>query len=101
MKSSNVLLFAVFCSISAWAEPREDYKCFLLTTQGERVLNFSWQPSLVKRYQHQLVGTKMPAQPHSNGMPLYVKQVYECIKIIEAFKSSKARQFERENFVGG
>ncbi|TVP12224.1 hypothetical protein AYI87_14400 [Shewanella sp. KCT] len=76
------------------AEPREDYKCFIDTNKGQVLVRFSWQPSKASQYKKQLVGSQLPALPHTDGKPMTVKRVYECAKREDAFSTSQGRMLE-------
>ncbi|QYJ88913.1 TapY2 family type IVa secretion system protein [Shewanella halotolerans] len=76
------------------AEPREDYKCFIETNEGQVLVRFSWQPSKAPQYKKQLVGSQLPALLHTDGKPMTVKRVYECAKKEEAFSTSQGRMLE-------
>lgn len=83
------------------AEPREDYKCFIDTNKGQTLVRFSWQPSMAPQYMKALVGSELPALPHTDGKPMLVKRVYECVKREEAFATSQGRTLERSSPMAG
>ena len=92
-----ILLLLLACSVMAGplqAEPREDYKCFIDTNKGQVLVRFSWQPSKAPKYKKQLLGSQLPALPHTDGKPMLVKRVYECVKKEDAFSTSQGRMLE-------
>ncbi|MFV7771875.1 TapY2 family type IVa secretion system protein [Shewanella marisflavi] len=98
------LLVLLACSVMAGplrAEPREDYKCFIETNKGQTLVRFSWQPSKAPQYKKQLIGRQLSALPHTDGKPMMVKRVYECVKKEEAFSTSQGRILEHSEPMEG
>ncbi|BAJ01144.1 TapY2 family type IVa secretion system protein [Shewanella violacea] len=91
------VLVMMLCSSATLAqESREEYKCHLMTNQGDRLLRFSWFPSRADKYMAQLPGTKLADLGFYSGIPLYVKDVLECVRFSERFNSSQARVIDEE-----
>ena len=91
-----VLVMMQFSSVTLAQENRQEYKCHLMTNQGERLLRFSWFPSRAGKYMAQLPGTKLPDLGFNSGMALYTEKVLECVKFTERFNSSQARAIDEE-----
>ncbi|MXR68166.1 hypothetical protein GNT65_05685 [Shewanella sp. JBTF-M18] len=103
MNKLTLLLVLISCVMagSLKAEPRQDYKCFLDTNKGQTLVRFSWQPSKAKQYTRRLLGSELPALPHTDGKPMLVKRVYECVMSEEAFSTSQGRMLEHRSPMAG
>lgn len=100
----NKLLFLLVSCTMAWsinAEPRKDYKCFIETNKGQTLVRFSWQPSKSVKYMKELVGSELPALPQTDGKPMLVNRVYQCVKQEEAFSTMQGRMLEQSEPIEG
>lgn len=80
--------------MAAETEKRQDYKCYLETNQGLKLIRFSWFESKVNQYLLSLPGTELPRLPRDKPIPLYAKAVLECVKNSESFTLEEAKQAE-------
>lgn len=74
------------------AEDRADYKCYVDTNQGHKVVLFSWYPSKTKLYMAKFVGKRVPSDKGS--VPLYIKSMLECVNVSRSFTKPQARAVE-------
>ncbi|MEC4728273.1 TapY2 family type IVa secretion system protein [Shewanella sp. D64] len=82
-------------SFSTLAEEREDFKCYVETTQGEKIVRFSWDPSKTKLYMAKFVGKRLSKSGQGSPLPLYIKSMIECVKAEYTFEKSQARALEK------
>ncbi|MCT8864622.1 TapY2 family type IVa secretion system protein [Shewanella xiamenensis] len=81
-------------ALATETEKRQDYKCYLDTNQGFKLMRFSWFESKVNEYLLTLPGTQLPRLPRDKPIPLYAKAVLECVKMSEPFTLEQAKQAE-------
>ncbi|TVL15581.1 hypothetical protein AYI92_16175 [Shewanella xiamenensis] len=89
-----LLLGLQWSAMAAENEKRQDYKCYLETNQGFKLMRFSWFESKVNQYLLSLPGTELPRLPRDKPIPLYAKAVLECVKNTESFTLEEAKQAE-------
>jgi hypothetical protein len=89
-----VSLCFLFLSFGTVAEQREDFKCYVETTQGHKLLRFSWLPSKTKNYMAKFVGKRVSHSGQGNSVPLYIKTMLECVKSQQSFNKPEAREVE-------
>uniref|UniRef100_Q0HXK2 Uncharacterized protein n=1 Tax=Shewanella sp. (strain MR-7) TaxID=60481 RepID=Q0HXK2_SHESR len=104
MSDSLMMKYGAVCLLLLWGlqwpamaaekEKRQDYKCYLETNQGAKLMRFSWFESKAEQYQLSLPGTKLPRLPRDKPIALYAKTVLECVKNTESFTLEEAKQAE-------
>ncbi|ACA85660.1 TapY2 family type IVa secretion system protein [Shewanella woodyi] len=88
-----ISLCCLWLSFSTTAEERADYKCYVDTNQGHKVVRFSWYPSKTKLYMARFVGKRMTSDKGSQ--PLYIKSMLECVNVTQSFNKPQARAVEQ------
>lgn len=104
MSNGLMMKYGTVCLLLLWGlqwsamaaenEKRQDYKCYLETNQGFKLMRFSWFESKVNEYLLTLAGTQLPRLPRDKPIPLYAKAVLECVKMSEPFTLEQAKQAE-------
>lgn len=86
-------IFALTLCQQAVAEDelRQDYKCYLETNQGFKLMRFSWFESKAATYMLHLPGNPLPRLPRDKPIPLYAKEVVECVKSTQSFSLEAAQ----------
>ena len=90
--SFSVLFTSFVGSFSAVAE-RQDFKCFVDSTVGEKIIFFSAEEKDKLKQQAALVASQLNRESHNR---FYVKHVYECVTLDEAFKATKAKALDEQ-----
>ena len=90
-----VSLSILFLSFGASAEKREDFKCYVETNQGDKVVRFSWLPSKTKLYMAKFVGQRLSKAGEGSPLPLYIKTMVECVKSEQTFEKAEAQVMEK------
>ncbi|GGI99204.1 hypothetical protein GCM10007978_41300 [Shewanella hanedai] len=92
MKSYIVSLFLFALSMSTFASEKQDYKCFINSTDGDRVVFYRWEAKEIKLKMATLVGrTNM----NKKGKKYYIKNVQECVLINQDFESSDGQDIDK------
>jgi hypothetical protein len=91
-----ILLLTLVLSSNVLASENEvvkkDFKCFVDTNVGKKVVFYRWNVKKVNQYMSRLPATKIPNNGKANRA--YIKTVVECIKLDEQFKSAEAQRID-------
>lgn len=96
----NKRLFVAVCmSWLLWGLPsyaasgkKQDFKCYLESTAGDKVMFFKWHEDDKLKQQAGLVAQKVT----SGGQDVYIKSVTECVPLNEPFKRAKANELDKK-----
>ncbi len=94
------ILLAIMCisallmALPSYAEKakKQDFKCYLDSTAGDKVMFFRWLEEEKLKQQAGLIARKVS----SSGQDLYIKSVMECVLLGQPFKSAKANKLDEK-----
>lgn len=84
MKLFNSLLLLLFFSVPLLASEKQDYKCFVKSTDGDKIVFYRWKIKEVKLNISTLVGR---TNTNKKCKKYYIKTVDECVSIEQDFHS--------------
>lgn len=96
-KILSVVLLLATCS-GVWADDAakvDTFKCYLETTLGKGIYNFSWNVADTYKQIYNIPGTSLVA-PELPGARVVAKKVHECVQQNKQFVSSKARELDKQ-----
>ena len=86
----SLLLFAL--STSAFASEKQDYKCLINSTDGDKVVFYRWETKKIKLKIAALVGR---SNMNKKGKKYYIKNVDECVVINQDFESADGQNIDK------
>lgn len=96
------ILLAIMCistlllALPSYAEKekakKQDFKCYLDSTAGDKVMFFRWLEEEKLKQQAGLIAQKVT----SGGQDIYIKSVMECVLLGQPFKSAKANKLDEK-----
>lgn len=92
MKRYIISLFFLILSVPVLASEKQDYKCFVKSSGGDKVLFYRWEVKGVKFKAAALIGS---ASKDKRGKTFYIKSVQECVGINQNFKSADAQATDK------
>lgn len=92
MKHYIISLFILTLSVPVFASEKQDYKCFVKSTDGDKVLFYRWKTKDVKFKSAALIASK---RKDKKGKSFYIKSVQECVEINQDFKSAEAQATDK------
>lgn len=92
MKQLIILLLAVFSSLAVYASEKQEYKCYVDSTDGEKIVFYRWQVS-----EYKLKSASLPGRMNvsKDNKKYYIKDVHECVLIDEEFTKGRAQKLDR------
>ncbi|PKG57175.1 hypothetical protein CXF83_17650 [Shewanella sp. Choline-02u-19] len=94
MKIINLCLLAILLPSFSWAAtlPRTekmDYKCFIKSSAGNKVLFYNWP---IKEFELKMASLPSKQYSDKKGRKVFIQDVEECVAINDAFASKKAQK---------
>ncbi len=94
MKTINLCLLAVLLPslVSAETLPRTDkmdYKCFISSSIGHKVLFYSWP---IKEFELKMASLPSKQFSDRKGRKVFIQDVEECVAVNESFQSTQAQK---------
>ncbi|WP_338592134.1 TapY2 family type IVa secretion system protein [Shewanella khirikhana] len=91
---SRLLIVVLIVSFSSFAggEEFKSVKCYVNTSQGEKIVFYSWKEKDLAKNIPKLIGKRLQDE---RGNPNYIKQVYECVTSNQRFNSMGANRLEK------
>ena len=92
MKPLMSLLLAVFSSSLVFASEKQDYKCYVNSTDGDKIVFYRWQVT-----EYKLKAASLPGRINVNkdNKKYYIKDVHECVLLNEEFTLGLAQKLDR------
>ncbi len=92
MKQLIILLLSVFSSVAVYASDKQEYKCFINSTDGEKIVFYQWKVN-----EYKLKAASLPGRINFNkkNKKYYIKDVHECVIINETFTMGRAQKLDR------
>ncbi|NRD72812.1 hypothetical protein HQQ94_06025 [Shewanella sp. VB17] len=92
MKTFHSLLLVLFFSVPLFASEKQDYKCFVKSTDGDKIVFYRWQVKEIKLNIATLVGR---TNKNNKGKTYYIKTVDECVTIEQDFNAIDAQKMDK------
>ncbi|MCW3173434.1 TapY2 family type IVa secretion system protein [Shewanella subflava] len=94
IKYISVLTCFTLCSLSLpVSAAKQDYKCYVNTTKGSKVLFYRWQEKDAQLRSARIVGKQLT---DNKGKKYFIKEVEECVLLSQDFKSEKAKEQDKQ-----
>jgi len=92
MKQLMILLLAVFSSLAVHASEKQEYKCYVDSTDGEKIVFYRWQVS-----EYKLKAASLPGRMNvsKDNKKYYIKNVHECAFMDEMFTIGRAQKLDK------
>ncbi|WP_367227193.1 TapY2 family type IVa secretion system protein [Shewanella sp.] len=91
MKPLIILLLAVFSSSLVFASEKQDYKCYVNSTDGDKIVFYRWQ---VKEYKLKVDSLPGRINVSKDNKKFYIRNVHECVLINETFTLGRAQKLD-------
>ncbi|MBW8184438.1 TapY2 family type IVa secretion system protein [Shewanella nanhaiensis] len=85
-------IFLLSLSTTAVASEKQDYKCFVNSTDGDKVVFYRWKTDELKLKMAKLVGR---TNTNKKGKKYFIKEVQECVHINDTFESADAQKVDK------
>ncbi|WP_065187439.1 TapY2 family type IVa secretion system protein [Shewanella woodyi] len=92
MKRFMISIFLFGLSATTVASAKQDYKCFVNSTDGDKVVFYRWKADELKLKMAKLVGR---TNTNKRGKKYFIKEVQECVNINENFESAGAQKVDK------
>ena len=91
MKPLIIFLLAVFSSSLVFASEKQDYKCYVNSTDGDKIVFYRWQ---VKEYKLKVDSLPGRINVSKDNKKFYIRNVHECVLINETFTLGRAQKLD-------
>ena len=93
MKYISVLSCLTLCSLALPViAAKQDYKCYINSAKGSKVLFYSWQEKDVELRAAKIVGKQLT---DNKGKKYFIKSLEECVPLSQEFTSEKAKEQDK------
>lgn len=88
----TLALFAsAVISTMAFASEKLEYKCYVDTTDGDKVVFYRWQ---IHEFELKVASLAGRQNVNTKGKKYFIKDVVECVALNEEFSSSSAKKLD-------
>ncbi|WP_394392015.1 TapY2 family type IVa secretion system protein [Shewanella woodyi] len=92
MKRFIIFIFLFSLPATTMASEKQDYKCFVNSTDGDKVVFYRWKTDDVKLKMAKLVGR---TNTNKKGKKYFIKTVQECVHTNDNFESADAKKVDK------
>ncbi|WP_299793910.1 TapY2 family type IVa secretion system protein [uncultured Shewanella sp.] len=91
LPASFVFIMATSISTTALASEKQEYKCYVDTTDGAKVVFYRWQ-----KHEFDIKFASLAGRQNVNnkGKKYFIKDAMECVTLNEEFSSSRAKKLD-------
>ncbi len=84
-------VMSTFISTTAFASEKREYKCYVDTTDGDKVVFYRWQTHEFELKVASLAGRQ---NINNKGKKYFIKDVAECVALNDEFSSNRAKKLD-------
>ena len=92
MKPLMILLLVVFSSVAVYASEKQEYKCYVNSTDGDKIIFYRWQ---ITEYKLKVASLPGRINVSKDNKKYYIKDVHECVLMNETFTLGRAQKLDR------
>ncbi len=92
------VIVSMLCALPMWSvaevksSSAQDYKCHIITANGESVVFYRWKLADASARVSSLVGQK---RTDSDGKKYFIKEVVECVPLSQVFTAEDSQKLDQ------